>query len=85
MARCRALRLYRMGAMDMTTAEFRKKAEQLGLSEWEISGQIAIYEKFLREGLTPIPFETVLEARQKSSCLEVFEMHNIDRGGASLS
>ena len=85
MARRRALRLYRMGAMDMTTAEFRKKAEQLGLSEWEISGQIAIYEKFLREGLTPIPFETVLEARQKSSCLEVFEMHNIDRGGASLS
>lgn len=85
MARRCALRLYRMGAMDMTTAEFRKKAEQLGLSEWEISGQIAIYEKFLREGLTPIPFETVLEARQKSSCLEVFEMHNADRGGASLS
>lgn len=67
----------------MTTAEFRAKAEQLGLSEWEISGQISIHEKFLREGLTPVPFETVLEARQKSSCLEVFEMHNADRSGAA--
>ncbi|MFC2342511.1 MAG: hypothetical protein ACFNWW_01345 [Negativicutes bacterium] len=69
----------------MTTAEFRAQAEKLGLSEWEINGQISIYEKFLREGLTPIPFETVLEARQKSSCLEVFEMHNADRGGSALS
>ena len=69
----------------MTTAEFRAQAEKLGLSEWEINGQISIYEKFLREGLTPIPFETVLEARQKSSCLEVFEMHNADRGGTALS
>lgn len=69
----------------MTTAEFRVQAEKLGLSEWEINGQISIYEKFLREGLTPIPFETVLEARQKSSCLEVFEMHNADRGGSALS
>ena len=71
--------------MDLTTAEFRAQAEKLGLSEWEINGQISIYEKFLREGLTPIPFETVLEARQKSSCLEVFEMHNADRGGSALS
>lgn len=69
----------------MTTAEFRAQAEKLGLSGWEINGQISIYEKFLREGLTPIPFETVLEARQKSSCLEVFEMHNADRGGSALS
>lgn len=69
----------------MTKAEFRAQAEKLGLSEWEISGQISIYEKFLREGLTPIPFETVLEARQKSSCLEVFEMHNADRGRATPS
>lgn len=69
----------------MTTAEFRAQAEKLGLSEWEINGQISIYEKFLREGLTPIPFETVLEARQKSSCLEIFEMHNADRGGSALS
>lgn len=69
----------------MTTAEFRAKAEQLGLSEWEINGQISIYEKFLSEGLTPVPFETVLEARQKASCLEVFEMHNVDHGGAMTS
>lgn len=69
----------------MTTAEFRAKAEQLGLSEWEINGQISIYEKFLSEGLMPVPFETVLEARKKASCLEVFEMHNADRGTAALS
>ena len=63
----------------MTTEEFRTQAEKLGLSQWEID----LHEKFLREGLSPVPYETVLEARKSSSCLELFERHNADRGRAA--
>ena len=68
--------------MKMTTEEFREQAEKLGFSQWEINGQIDLHEKFLREGLSPVPYETVLEARKSSSCLELFERHNADRGRA---
>ena len=67
----------------MTTEEFRTQAEKMGLSQWEIKGQIDLHEKFLREGLSPVPYETVLEARKSSSCLELFERHNADRGRAA--
>lgn len=65
----------------MTAEEFREKALAAGFSEREINSQIDLQEKFLREGLSPIPYETILEARQQSSCLAIFERHAVVKGG----
>ena len=63
----------------MTAQEFREKARKLGMKDREIDMQIELRERFLREGITPIPYEMALAAKQKSSCLEVFDLINVDR------
>ena len=63
----------------MTAQEFREKARKLGMKDREIDMQIELRERFLREGITPIPYEMALAAKQQSSCLEVFDLINSDR------
>ncbi len=49
------------------------------MKEWEIDMQIELREKFLREGITPIPYEMALAAKQQSSCIDVFDLINVDQ------
>ncbi len=62
----------------MTAQEFREKARKIGMKDREIDTQIALREKFLQEGITPIPYEMALAARQQSSCIDVFDLINAD-------
>ena len=63
----------------MTAQAFREKAQQMGMKDWEIDMQIELREKFLREGITPIPYEMALAAKQQSSCIDVFDLINADQ------
>ncbi|MBQ7516572.1 MAG: hypothetical protein IJS96_09845 [Schwartzia sp.] len=63
----------------MTAQEFREKAKKIGMKDREIDMQIELREKFLREGITPIPYEMALAAKQQHSCIDVFDLINADR------
>ncbi|MGN0941199.1 MAG: hypothetical protein ACI4OA_05800 [Selenomonadaceae bacterium] len=69
----------------MTASEFRTAAKKLGMRDHEIDMQIALQEKFRREGITPIPYEMALAARQKKSCMEVFDLINVDKPQGAFS
>ena len=57
----------------MTAEEFKRAAEKLGITEAAADQAIELHEKFLRMGLTPASYEEILAAKQKKSCVEVFE------------
>ncbi|MCR5756954.1 MAG: hypothetical protein K6F95_03500 [Selenomonas sp.] len=57
----------------MTAEEFKSAAKKLGITEAAADQAIELHEKFLRMGMTPASYEEILAAKQKKSCVEVFE------------
>lgn len=57
----------------MKEEEFRIKAKEMGITEAAVEQAIAMHEKFLCMGMMPASYEEILAAKQKKSCVEVFE------------
>ena len=57
----------------MTAEEFKIEAKKLGITDVAANQTIELHEKFLRMGMTPASYEEILAAKQKKSCVEVFE------------
>ncbi len=63
----------------MTATEFRVAAKKCGMGDHQIDMQISLQERLRREGITPVPYEVALAALQKHSCMEVFDLVNVDK------
>ena len=64
---------YAEGMIFMTAEEFKSAAKKLGITEVAANQTVELHEKFLRMGMTPASYEEILAAKQKKSCVEVFE------------
>ncbi len=59
----------------MTVEQFRQEARQLGMSDHTIDCQVKLQEKLRAEGLPPISYEEILDAKRQASCISVFEQY----------